>query len=61
MGDNRFKSEIVVDPRRIYVAIVFFAVLVLSLVGRLWYLQILKGRDFSIASERNRVRGRQSL
>jgi len=56
VGDNRFKSEIVVDPRRIYVAIVFFAVLVLSLVGRLWYLQILKGRDFSIASERNRVR-----
>ncbi|MFZ9520384.1 MAG: penicillin-binding protein 2 [Silvanigrellaceae bacterium] len=56
MADNRFKSEIVIDPRRIYIAIVFFMFLVISLVGRLWYLQILKGRDFSIASERNRVR-----
>lgn len=35
---------------------VVFIFLVLALVGRLWYLQILKGRDFAIASERNRVR-----
>lgn len=56
MGDNRFKSEVIIDPRRIYFAIAVFAFLVLSLVGRLWYLQILKGKDFAIASERNRVR-----
>lgn len=56
MADNRFKSEVVIDPRRIYVAIVVFIVLLLALSGRLWYLQILKGKDFSIASERNRVR-----
>jgi penicillin-binding protein 2 len=56
VGDNRFKSEVIIDPRRIYFAIAVFAFLVLSLVGRLWYLQILKGKDFAIASERNRVR-----
>ncbi|NBX17319.1 MAG: penicillin-binding protein 2 [Proteobacteria bacterium] len=56
MVDNRFKSEVIIDPRRIYLAIAVFAFLVLSLVGRLWYLQILKGKDFAIASERNRVR-----
>lgn len=56
MAESRFKSELLIDARRIYVAIAVFIFLVISLVGRLWYLQILKGKDFSIASERNRVR-----
>lgn len=56
MVENRFRTETLIDPKRIYVAIVAFVFLVVSLTGRLWYLQILKGKDFSIASERNRVR-----
>lgn len=56
MADSRFRPELVVEPRRIYIAIVVFVFVVLFLTGRLWYLQILKGKDFFIASERNRVR-----
>ena len=56
MADGRLKSEMMIEPRRIYVAITVFIGLTVLLVGRLWYLQILKGRDFAIASERNRVR-----
>lgn len=56
MGESRFRSELLVDPKRIYVAISLFAFLIFCLTGRLWYLQILKGKDFAIASERNRVR-----
>ena len=56
MAENRFRTETLIDPKRIYVAIVAFVFIVVSLTGRLWYLQILKGKDFSIASERNRVR-----
>ncbi|MEY4064906.1 MAG: hypothetical protein RIR26_1114 [Pseudomonadota bacterium] len=56
MADSRFRPELVVEPRRIYIAIFIFVFVVLFLTGRLWYLQILKGKDFFIASERNRVR-----
>jgi penicillin-binding protein 2 len=33
-----------------------FLLFCLLLVGRLWYLQILKGKEFSVASERNQYR-----
>lgn len=56
MADSRFRSDLIIDPKRLYAAIVVFVVLLLALTGRLWYLQILKGKDFFIASERNRVR-----
>ncbi len=56
MAESRFRSEVLIDARRIYFAIAGFVFLVLCLTGRLWYLQILKGKDFAIASERNRVR-----
>lgn len=49
-------SESLIDSKRLYIALGVFFVLLLSLTGRLWYLQILKGKDFAIASERNRVR-----
>lgn len=56
MADSRFRSDLIIDPKRLYSAIVVFVALLLALTGRLWYLQILKGKDFFIASERNRVR-----
>lgn len=56
MADSRFRSDLIIDPKRLYAAIVVFVALLLALTGRLWYLQILKGKDFFIASERNRVR-----
>lgn len=56
MAESRLRSDVVIEPKRIYFAIVVIVFLVVSLIGRLWYLQILKGKDFSIASERNRVR-----
>lgn len=56
MADSRFRSDLLIDSKRLYAAIVVFVLLLLALTGRLWYLQILKGKDFFIASERNRVR-----
>ena len=56
MADSRFRSDLIIDPKRLYSAIVVYVALLLALTGRLWYLQILKGKDFFIASERNRVR-----
>jgi len=54
--DGKFRTESLIDPKRIYIALAAFLAIMTALVGRLWYLQILKGKDFAIASERNRVR-----
>ena len=55
--DTKLRSESsLVDPKRIYIALVTFLVILMALTGRLWFLQILKGKDFSVASDRNRVR-----
>lgn len=53
---GRSSVELVVDTKRIY--LLFFAVLVCfgALTSRLWFLQVLKGHQFTIASERNRFR-----
>jgi penicillin-binding protein 2 len=56
MANSRIKSDLLVDPVRIYIVVVTFLVIVMFLIGRLWYLQILNGKNFSIASERNRMR-----
>ncbi len=53
---TKLKSESIVDTKRVYIALISFVCIMAGLVVRLWYLQILKGREFSVASERNRVR-----
>lgn len=45
-----------VDAKRLYIALIIFFLLQGGLALRLWYLQVLKGKDFAVASERNRVR-----
>jgi penicillin-binding protein 2 len=54
--DIRSKPETLVDSKRVYIALGFFVLSFGFLLSRLWYLQILKGKDFGIASERNRAR-----
>lgn len=54
--ESRARQESIIDARRIYIGVLAVLVLFLALLSRLWYLQILRGEDFSIASERNRIR-----
>ncbi|MCA2959229.1 MAG: penicillin-binding protein 2 [Silvanigrellales bacterium] len=56
MDGKLLRNESLVDNKRLYFALGGFLILLVLLAGRLWYLQILKGKDFAIASERNRVR-----
>lgn len=54
--ESKLRADSIIDLKRVYVAMIVFLALVVGITGRLWYLQILKGKDFAIASERNRVR-----
>ena len=54
--DSRGKAESLIDGRRVYLALGVFLLGTFLLTSRLWYLQILKGKDFGVASERNRAR-----
>lgn len=56
MLDNRSKQESVSDPKRRNIIISCFLGISAAITARLWYLQIVKGSDFSVASARNRVR-----
>ncbi|BBH53581.1 penicillin-binding protein 2 [Fluviispira sanaruensis] len=56
MSENRSKQESVSDPKRRNIIVTCFLGITAAISARLWYLQIIKGSDFSIASERNRVR-----
>lgn len=56
MDGKLLRNESLVDNKRLYFVLGGFLILLSLLAGRLWYLQILKGKDFAIASERNRVR-----
>lgn len=56
MLDNRSKQESVSDPNRRNIIITCFLGVSAAITARLWYLQIIKGSDFSVASARNRVR-----
>ncbi len=56
MTYRRSSGEVIVDSKRVYpvfTALIIFSVL---LMGRLWFLQVLKGREFLVASERNQFR-----
>lgn len=53
---SKGRNESIIDERRTQVALLVFVAVVFGFIGRLWYLQVLKGREFSVASERNRVR-----
>lgn len=53
---SRIRPDNIVETRRIYVVLATFLAVVGSLTLRLWYLQVLKGKDFAVASERNRFR-----
>ncbi|MBX9703008.1 MAG: penicillin-binding protein 2, partial [Silvanigrellaceae bacterium] len=53
---NHPKYDSMVDPKRRGLVLAGFLGLTGALSFRLWYMQILKGYDFSIASEKNRVR-----
>ncbi len=54
--ESRSRQDSLVDPFRVTIGVVLVLVVVASLVSRLWYLQIYRGEDFRIASERNRLR-----
>lgn len=54
--DTRQRPESVVDPARIMIGAFIVVAVIAGLVMRLWYLQIVRGDDFLIASERNRLR-----
>ena len=56
MLDNRSKQESVSDPNRRNIIVSCFLGITAAITARLWYLQIIKGTDFSVASARNRVR-----
>ncbi len=56
MGDIRSKQEIISDPKRRNIIFSSFFGLTAAITARLWYLQILRGDDFSIAAMRNRIR-----
>lgn len=50
------RNDSIIDEHRIQIAMLVFVSIVFGFMGRLWYLQVLKGKEFSVASERNRVR-----
>ena len=50
------RPDSLVDVKRVYLVMGCFAFIILLLIGRLWFLQVLKGSEFSVASERNRFR-----
>ncbi len=52
----RQRQESILDPRRVTLGLLVVLVLFAGLISRLWYLQIMRGDDFSIASVRNRIR-----
>ncbi len=54
--DTRQRPELVVDPSRVMIGAFIVLAVISGLVMRLWYLQIVRGDDFLIASERNRLR-----
>ncbi|KAB8033142.1 penicillin-binding protein 2 [Fluviispira multicolorata] len=56
MAENRSKQESVSDPKRRNIIVSCFLGITAAITARLWYLQIIKGSDFSVASARNRVR-----
>ncbi|WGL60266.1 penicillin-binding protein 2 [Pigmentibacter sp. JX0631] len=56
MLDNRSRQESVSDPNRRNIIVSCFLGITAAITARLWYLQIIKGTDFSVASARNRVR-----
>lgn len=56
MVDNRSKKDIVSDPKRRNIILSSFFALTAAITARLWYLQILRGGDFSVAAIRNRIR-----
>lgn len=54
--DSRTRQDSVVDSRRVTIGAGFVLAVIAALIARLWYLQIYRGEDFRIASERNRLR-----
>lgn len=56
MSDNRSKQDIISDPKRRNIILTSFFGLTAAITGRLWYLQINRGHDFSIAAIKNRIR-----
>lgn len=56
MLDDQTKLETISDPKRRNLLLYFFYSLSALFLARLWYLQMLKGKDFSIAAMRNRIR-----
>lgn len=56
MLDDHAELETVSDPKRRNMVLYLFYAMSAIFLARLWYLQILKGRDFSIAAMRNRIR-----
>lgn len=56
MLDTRSRQESVSDPNRRNIIVSCFLGITAAITARLWYLQIIKGTDFSVASARNRVR-----
>jgi penicillin-binding protein 2 len=53
---RKSKQETVVDAKRRNFILTSFLMLCGALIARLWYLQILRGSDFFIASQKNRLR-----
>ncbi len=56
MAYERGGGESVVDSKRVYPLLIGFLVFCFLMVGRFWFLQIVKGKEFSVASERNQFR-----
>src|SRR5690349_20414891 len=56
MTKNLFRQKRVSDAKRRKLVISSFLGVVGAIIARLWYLQILRGEDFSAASVRNRLR-----
>lgn len=56
MSDNRSKQDIISDPKRRNIILSSFFGLTAAITSRLWYLQIIRGEDFSVAAIKNRIR-----
>ena len=56
MLENRSKQDIVSDPKRRNIILTSFYALTAAISMRLWYLQIMRGADFSVAAIKNRIR-----
>jgi penicillin-binding protein 2 len=56
MAFERGRGESVLEAKRVYWLLTALIVYSILMVGRFWYLQIIKGKEFSVASERNQFR-----